>query len=213
MECLFCDNQDVSPYLSIDSRDYYRCSDCQLTFLDPGQMPDADTERAHYELHNNDIHDPNYRAFLRRLTNPLLEHIAPASYGLDYGCGPGPALAEMLSERGYAMELYDPIFADDEDVFEEQYDFITCSEAAEHFHHPLKEFSQIASLLKPGGWLGIMTSWLTEDTDFSSWHYRRDPTHVCFFSPHTLRYWARSNGWTAHFPEPNIALLQKPPAK
>ncbi len=209
MACLLCDSKDVLSFACVDTQRYFRCNVCRLTWLDPAQFPDAATERQHYDLHENDIYDVNYRAFLRRLAHPLLERLAPASYGLDYGCGPGPALAEMLSEAGHAMELYDPIYANDEDLLEEQYDFITCTEAAEHFHHPREEFDRLDRLLKPDGWLGIMTSWLTNDINFDNWYYRRDPTHVCFYHPDTFSHWAKQAGWRMEIPEDNVVLLQK----
>ena len=34
---------------------------------------------------------------------PLLARLGPASHGLDYGCGPGPALATMLREEGHGV--------------------------------------------------------------------------------------------------------------
>ena len=39
---------------------------------------------------------------------PLIERIKLNSIGLDYGCGPGPALSLMLREKGYQMFNYDP---------------------------------------------------------------------------------------------------------
>ena len=210
MQCSLCGNRDVRNYAQLDGQRYFQCHACRLTWLDPAQLPDAEDERAHYDLHENDVSDVNYRAFLRRLTRPLLEKLAPASYGLDFGCGPGPALAEMLSEAGHAMEIYDPFFANDEDLLEEQYDFVTCTEVVEHFHAPGEEFEKFELLLRPGGWLGIMTTWLTDDIDFSQWHYRRDPTHVCFYHPDTFNVWAQRVGWEILFPDDNIVLLRKP---
>jgi hypothetical protein len=42
----------------------------------------------------------------------------------------------MLAEAGHAMALYDPFFRPDPAALERDYDFITCTETAEHFHHP-----------------------------------------------------------------------------
>jgi hypothetical protein len=210
VKCLLCHSADALFFMNVGDQTYHRCDACKLTFLDPAQMPTLDAERSTYDLHENDPDDIHYRAFLRRATEPLLEKIKAGSYGLDYGCGPGPALAAMLSERGFAMEVYDPLYANDEDVLEESYDFITCTEVAEHFHAPRKEFDQLNRMLAPGGWLAIMTSWLHDDIDFSTWHYRRDPTHVCFYQQKTFEHWAHNAGWTALFPENNIVLLQKP---
>jgi SAM-dependent methyltransferase len=212
MDCLFCDNLSTTAFAHLGERRYFRCPQCQLVFLDPQQRLDSAGEKAHYDLHENDPDDPNYRAFLRRLSNPLVEKLHRGSYGLDYGCGPGPALAPMLSERGFVMDIYDPLYFNDESLLENQYDFITCTEVVEHFHSPREEFARFDSLLRPGGWLAIMTSWLTEDIDFSRWHYPRDPTHVCFYSQETFLFWARQHNWHIEMPDDNVVLLQKPEA-
>ena len=64
----------------------------------------------------------------------------------------------MLIQEGFKVSLYDPFFYPSKDVLTNQYDFITCTETVEHFHDPYKEFNILDDLLKPGGWLGVMTS-------------------------------------------------------
>jgi len=194
----------------VAQRDYWRCPVCAATFLDPAQLPDAATELAHYRLHRNDPRDPGYRGFLARLAEPLRARLAPGACGLDYGCGPGPALAAMLREAGHPMAVYDPFFAPDTAVMEMRYDFITCTEAIEHFHRPAREFGRLDRLLRPGGWLGLMTEFQDGDQGFARWHYRRDPTHVVFYREETLRYLAARAGWHCEIPRPNVALLRKP---
>jgi SAM-dependent methyltransferase len=173
---------------------YWRCDVCQATFLDPAQRLDAEAELAHYRLHRNDPDDPAYRGFLDRLAAPLLERLEAPSSGLDFGCGPGPALAAMLREAGHDVELYDVFFAPDPAVLLRRYDFVTCTETIEHFHDPAAEFRRLDTLLRPGGWLGLMTGMLSDGIDFRAWHYRRDPTHVVFYRRATLRYLASLRG-------------------
>ena len=36
---------------------------------------------------------------------PLIKELKENSTGLDYGCGPGPALAKMLKEKGQAHNV------------------------------------------------------------------------------------------------------------
>lgn len=179
------------------------------TFLDPAQLPDAAAERTEYALHRNDPDDPRYRAFLAGLAEPLLQRLPPRQYGLDYGCGPGPALAAMLGEAGHHVALYDPFFQPDIGVFDHRYDFITCTEVWEHFHRPAAEFRRLHSLLEPGGWLGVMTRLQTEDRRFVNWHYRRDPTHVVFYRVATLHDIARRFGWACEILAPNAALFRR----
>lgn len=136
--------------------------------------------------------------------------LPPQGSGLEFGCGPGPALAAMLREAGHEVALYDVFFAPDQAVLQRQYDFVSCTEVAEHFHDSAAEFRLFDKLLKPGGWLGLMTGMLAEGIDFSSWHYRRDPTHVVFYQRTTLRYLAHQYGWRCEFPGQDVALMRKP---
>jgi hypothetical protein len=111
--CRVCISGRAEPFAHVDGRDYWRCPQCGATFLDDSQLPDPDTERAQYLLHENDPADERYRAFLNRLAQPLLRRLGPAREGLDYGCGPGPALGRMLIEAGHAVRFYDPFFRPD----------------------------------------------------------------------------------------------------
>jgi SAM-dependent methyltransferase len=200
----------VRPFQEIERRVYWRCNRCEARFLDQRQLPGSAAEHAHYLKHDNHPDDPGYRQFLSRLARPLLDKLEPGRSGLDYGCGPGPALAAMLEEAGHRMRRYDPFFVADPAVFEATYDVITCTETAEHFHRPFDEFDRLDRLLRPGGWLGIMTCFQTDDARFASWHYRRDPTHVIFYREETMRHLADLFGWTCEIPEKDVALMRKP---
>jgi SAM-dependent methyltransferase len=208
--CPVCRVPRPRPFLRVDARDYWRCETCEARFLDPRQRLSPQEERAHYLHHQNHPDDPRYRRFLSRLAVPLLERLPPGLRGLDYGCGPGPALAAMLREAGHEVAVYDPFFRPDPAPLRERYDFITCSEAAEHFHDPAGEFDLFDRLLRPGGWLGLMTCFQTDDARFAAWHYRRDPTHVIFYREATLRWIAAARGWTCEIPAKDIALMRKP---
>ncbi|MSR45029.1 MAG: class I SAM-dependent methyltransferase [Phycisphaerales bacterium] len=207
--CRVCGEWTLLPFRVIDGQAYWRCHTCRATLLDPANFPSEQVERARYESHRNDPTDPRYRAFLGRLAEPLLARLPAAQCGLDYGCGPGPALAQMLREAGHAMRLWDPFFHPDEGALKCVYDFVTCTETAEHFQHPMKEFSRIDGLLKPRGWLAVMTTFQTDDARFEQWYYRRDPTHVSFYTEFTLQHIARSRGWECEIPAANVSIMRK----
>lgn len=208
--CSVCGAAGPQPLMNVKGVDYWRCNTCMATIMDPGQWLSAEIEYEQYLRHENSPADGGYRKFLSRLTTPLLKNLAPGQNGLDYGCGPEPVLAQMLTEKGQNMSSFDPFFFPDQELLSGQYDFITCTETIEHFHNPGKEFHLFESMLKPGGWLALMTCFQTDDTRFSSWHYRRDPTHVVFYRETTLRHIARILGWSCEIPEKDIALMQKP---
>ncbi len=209
MQCPVCEQFECRRFERVAERWYWRCERCQATFLDPSMLPPPERELSEYLLHQNDPADAGYRQFLQRLVTPLLERLPPASHGLDYGCGPGPALAAMLKEAGHHAALYDPFFHPDATVLEQQYDFIACAEVIEHFHRPSREFTKLDAILKPGGILGVMTRFLTDDTVFSQWHYRRDPTHVTFYREETFQWIAARYDWHCDIPCANVAVMTK----
>jgi SAM-dependent methyltransferase len=209
MRCPVCESPDGRPFQVVGGRAYGRCDRCEATFLFPEQRPSIEAERAEYALHQNAEGDAGYRAFLARVATPLLQRLPPGCHGLDYGCGPGPVLAGMLREAGHTVVLYDPLFHPDSAALDTTYDFITCTEVAEHFHDPAAEFRRLDGLLRPGGWLALMTRFQTDDARFANWHYRRDPTHVVFYREATLRWLAHHHGWQAEVPCANVMLMHK----
>lgn len=196
--------------IEVDDKTYFRCPTCAVRFLDPSVRLSREDEYAHYLHHENDVNDPGYRRFLSKLADPLLDRLQPGSKGLDYGCGPGPALAAMLREAGHDMAIFDPFFAPDPAPLSAVYDFVTCTETAEHFHDPAGDFSRLRDLVRPGGWLAVMTCFQTDDDRFANWHYRKDPTHVVFYRAETFEHLARQWGWRCEMPAKDVALLRRP---
>lgn len=207
--CPLCGASTPAPFAEAAGRRYLRCETCRVTVLDPAQLPTPEAERAEYELHRNDPGDPGYRRFLARVTEPLLERIAPGAEGLDFGCGPGPAIAAMLGERGVSVRNYDPFFHPDATALNRRYDFVTCTEVAEHFHHPGAAFARLDGLLRPGGWLGLMTGVLHDDAGFAAWSYIREASHVTFYRPETLAWIAGRFGWDLEPVGHTVALFRK----
>lgn len=210
LACPVCQQAETETFATIGRRPYWRCGICEARFLDPAARLDAQSEYTHYLNHENDVNDPGYRRFLAKLADPMLALLPAASEGLDYGCGPGPALGAMMTEAGHEISHYDPFFAPDTEVLIRTYDFVLCSEVIEHFHDPATEFRRLFALVRPGGWLGLMTCFQTDDARFSAWHYPKDPTHVVFYREATLRWLADAAGWSCHIPQKDVAILQKP---
>ena len=209
MQCPVCLNPSTNSYIHVDGVAYLICPSCLAVFTDPKNLLPKEEEHARYLLHDNNPDDPGYRRFLEKLALPVDARLSKPSQGLDYGCGPTPLLARIMEERGHTMTVYDPYFFPDPAPLAGQYDFITCSEAAEHFHRPAEEFERLAGLLRPGGLLGIMTSLLDESIDFSTWYYRKDPTHVVFYHQKSFLALAKRLDLSCTFPEKNIILMQK----
>lgn len=193
-----------------DTRDFYRCTTCFLVFVPPSFFLSPEEEKAEYDKHQNSPRDLGYRRFLSRLLEPLAERLAPGSRGLDFGSGPGPTLSVLFEEAGHHQRIYDPFYAPDPAPLSDRYDFITASEVVEHLHHPRRELDLLWSLLHPGGWLGIMTKRVLDQQAFARWHYKADPTHICFFSLETFRWLAELWGAELSVVGKDVVLLRKP---
>lgn len=190
-------------------RDFVRCAACDMVFAPRCQQLDAAAQKARYLQHNNDVNDPDYRRFLGRLYYALKPYLKHGARGLDYGAGPGPALQRMMLEDGFEAAIYDLYFHPNAAALAQTYDFITCTETAEHFADPMGEFAALNGLLRRGGRLGVMTGMPESWDDFASWHYHRDPTHINFYSRATMEWIAKRHGWDADFPCRNVALFHK----
>jgi 2-polyprenyl-3-methyl-5-hydroxy-6-metoxy-1,4-benzoquinol methylase len=174
---------------------YFHCIKCDLIFRDPRERLSIEEEKARYDMHHNDDTSA-YRQFLQPIVQEI-ENLAqstaksPAELQiLDYGCGPTAMLAKFLAEKSYVTENYDIFYHTDQRPLQRTYDVITSTEVWEHFYHPLEEIEQLTKLLKPAGILAIMTSAHQDEAHFADWYYRRDPTHVVFFSETTMKWLA-----------------------
>ena len=206
--CPLCRAPEGIPFYQ-DSREYFRCPECALVFVLPCHFLSPEEEKSVYDLHENSADDSGYRHFLARLFNPLSQRLTPNSRGLDFGSGPAPTLSLMFEEAGHSMELYDPFYAPDDNLLQQQYDFIVAAEVVEHLHYPRQELDRLWSCLKPNGLLGIMTKRVIDREAFSRWHYKRDPTHVCFFSTETFRWLADHWGSILTYPDKDVVLFTK----
>lgn len=188
--CPLCREKGNEEFYKDQRRNYFVCLHCHLVFVPPTQyLPEAD-EKAAYDHHQNSPTDPDYRRFLSRLFRPLQDRLAPNSQGLDFGSGPGPTLSIMFEENGHTVTLYDHYYAHNPAALHQPYDFITATEVVEHLHDPATILSQLWTLLKPGGYLGLMTKLVRDQEAFVTWHYKNDLTHVCFFSRATFEWLA-----------------------
>ncbi|HSL93072.1 MAG TPA: class I SAM-dependent methyltransferase [Bacillota bacterium] len=164
---------------------YYWCPACDYIFLDPKQRLSPEEERARYEEHSNSIEEPGYVKFLKGFLDEAVKHyLRRGMRVLDYGCGPGPVLYELLRRDGYQVDTYDPFFSPAPP--EGTYDLITCTEVVEHVHEPVAIWSSLVDRIAPGGMLCLMTRLHPGIGHFSTWWYHRDPTHVGFYNHRTL---------------------------
>jgi 2-polyprenyl-3-methyl-5-hydroxy-6-metoxy-1,4-benzoquinol methylase len=180
------------------NRTFYSCSICRGIFQSPQQLLSSEREHAQYLTHQNDIHDQGYRNFVMPLVDLITAEQHPKQRGLDYGAGPGPVVAQILQERGYRVTLYDPYFHPNRSVLDLRYDYIFCCEVAEHFYHPRQTFTELASLLEPGGTLYVKTVLYAEEIEFDRWYYKNEDTHVFFYHRNTIAWIAEHLGYQSY---------------
>jgi hypothetical protein len=215
MKCLLCSSQRVALWceVSAPAARYQRCASCKLVWLEEDMRLEAGEEEARYRTHENDPAAPAYMAYLSRTALPVVERLTAGAHGLDFGCGPTTGIETLLSARGFRVDSYDPIFLPRPELLNIRYDFALCCEAAEHFFSPALEFERLSRLVKPGGWLGVSSRLTVPQEEFAQWWYRRDPTHVCFYSAETVEWIAARWGWRVEELKDPLWLMQRLPGR
>ncbi|MBT3797705.1 MAG: class I SAM-dependent methyltransferase [Porticoccaceae bacterium] len=207
--CPLCCNDNLADYHCDKHRYYLQCKRCSLVSVPRQFHLSSEAEKEVYDQHQNNLNDQGYRKFLSRLADPLLEKLAPNSFGLDFGSGPGPTLSLMLEEKGHKVNIYDPFYAPDKRALAGHYDFITSTEVVEHLAAPGKELNRLWGLLKHGGYLGLMTKQVADRESFDRWHYKNDPTHISFFSQQSFEYLGATWGSAPVFIGADVILFRK----
>ncbi len=196
MKCPICTTRTDTFADTKHATVYYACPACDYTFKSPDHHPDFSTQKARYDLHENDPDDPGYRAYFRRFLDFTLPRV-PAIEGraLDFGCGASGLLASMLTEAGYTADRYDPIYHPDSAYASAHYDLIVSTEVFEHLDDPLGTLRHVRDRLTPTGHIAIQTQFLPATrTGFLDWYYRLDPTHIGFFTPRTFEVMSQMLG-------------------
>lgn len=195
MQCLLCQSPNSNAFKVVKKpeRSYFHCEDCDFIFMNPAERLTSEEEKQRYDLHQNE-ESAGYLAFFDPLIKGVTDHFKAAGVeslaltSLDYGCGPTATLSKLLSAHGFETSNYDAFYFTDTETLKRTYHLITSTEVWEHLHNPKMEIERMLSLLKPGGILAIMTSAHKGEAAFHDWHYRRDLTHVGFFSERSMNW-------------------------
>ena len=196
IDCPLCGTLSPEFYADpVSHKSYCLCPTCDLRFLDPSQRLTRVEEEARYRSHENNAEDPGYQKFTMPVID-LIRRRPPPLEVLDFGCGDGPVIPHLLKDSGYNVAVYDPFFRPDATVLARKFDIIAAVEVAEHLYDPQKVFSELRAKLKKGGELIVMTELFQSNTEFGSWYYRKDPTHVCLYSQATMNWVAEHIGFS-----------------
>jgi len=211
-QCKICQSSVRSLVDEKKSLTYYRCLECGFIYLDDDLIVSQEREKKQYDQHHNGFENQGYvtmfETFIERAIVPYLKDIKTA---LDFGSGPGPVLYKLLENRGVETEIYDLYFSPKKVYEGKSYDLITSTEVFEHLQNPLEIFSLLVEHLNPNGYMVLMTKFPPkDDQEFLDWWYRRDPTHISFFTPKSFEVVAEEVGVTVvKTLDENIVVFQK----
>ena len=211
--CILCNNSSVHPLIfkktcnKTGKRSYFRCHECDLIFVPEEFHLSPVEEEARYLLHNNNLSNEGYVNIFMEKIKLIKKYCPDIRSVLDYGCGDEPVLTELLKREMYDCDCYDLYFHPG--FPGRSYDLVISTEVFEHFRDIRNELVKIHSLLRPGGFLAIMTSFHDPIEEFENWWYHSDPTHICFFSTKTLDWISKEFGFRKIFSnEKNFVILQ-----
>jgi hypothetical protein len=168
---------------------YHVCDLCGFISKDKEDHVSAQAQHTIYDSHHNSIEDPVYVAYFNHfLSEAVFPFVNEGRYGLDFGSGPSPVLAQMLTDTyGYMMDIYDLFYSPHKSYINKTYDLITVTEVVEHLENPLDYLSLFRDHLNENGILSIMTQFHhNNDEDFLDWHYIRDRSHISFCNERTF---------------------------
>jgi len=210
--CKVCDSQTDEMRDEKKSLSYYRCKSCGFIYLDDAEIIDTQSEKKHYEQHNNSFESLGYvkmfESFIEVAISPYEKEIKTA---LEFGCGTGAVLAELLRRRGMKVDKYDIYFYPNRVYEGKRYDLITSTEVFEHLQKPLEILELLSEHLEEGGYITLMTKFPpSSDKEFLDWWYRRDVTHISFFTPKSFEIMAQKIGLKmVKTIDKNIVIFQK----
>jgi hypothetical protein len=208
------------------SRLHCACPACDLRFIPSLFHLSPEEEYKRYLLHQNDAANTGYVKFLTVAVDCLKTHIGHLQPALpkvlDYGSGPGPVLVQLLNREGFMAIGYDPNFGDrsaSDCVVTDSltglglFDAVVSTEVVEHFRAPREEWAKMVSLIRPGGFLIVVTSLVVPGIDLSFWYYANDPTHITFYSESTLGHIGKQCGLSiVETNRQNWVVMRKHPA-
>ena len=212
MQCKICEQDTLAFFDAYMQANTYYCKECAFIFKDPKAIISTEKELKVYQQHNNSEENLGYVAMFQEfIEKTFAPYEAEITDVLEFGSGPTPVLASLLSKRGLQVEHYDKFFAPQKVYEGKQYDLITSTEVIEHIADVQALFEFFSQHLKADAYLALMTQFHPNDTDlYLKWWYRRDPTHISFYHPHTFEVLAEKFGFHILFcDEKKNVLLQK----
>ncbi|WP_263832335.1 class I SAM-dependent methyltransferase [Sulfurospirillum oryzae] len=195
MKCRICDFDTKLFEDTQLKKHYFHCSKCQCISLDPTYYLSLEKENTLYNNHQNSLENQGYVQMFEDFLDYFWEDLTCKEKSLDFGSGPTPVLSQLLTRRGVKVDCYDKFYQPIKCYEHQTYDLITSTEVFEHLDDPKETLRLLAKHLNPNGVIALMTLFHSNDeAHFLTWWYRRDPTHIIFYTPKTIEVLAQQCG-------------------
>lgn len=181
--CKICKNTTIKKL--IKNIEYNYCPVCGFLSKDDKYIVSSNEEFFRYQQHQNDD-DLKYINYQEKFYNSIKDFVGEKV--LDYGCGSGHTLSNILEKNGHKSSYYDLYFYPFEEYKKSLYDAIILEEVIEHLKDPLSVLKQLYSLLEKGGNFIIRTNLIPPNVFDGLWWYLRDITHISFFDLKTFEF-------------------------
>lgn len=174
---------------------YHRCEACGFVFTNFfDEFPPDWWEKYVYDEEYYSIIDPEYKSVRPIVNAKEISAVLTGKHGvvgLDYGGGNGMT-AQLLRERGYSFDCYDPFgMRDATSDRMGQYNFCTAIEVFEHLLYPIETLRSILSMCHDGP-LTILIGTTSSDAKINSrdrlkwWYVAPRNGHISIFSRKSL---------------------------
>ena len=217
MKCPLCGNA-ADFFTTGENREYQLCDLCGLIFVPPRFHVSIESERKKYQEHENSLENVGYVDMFMKKVSLIKKYCPKIKTVLDFGCGYEPVLKILLEREGLKTEIYDSIFFPDSPK-NKNFDLVISTETFEHLKNPLQDINWAADYVAPSGFLAVMTHFYPLENGkpskekFSEWYYKRDPTHIVFYSSKSFHWIADKMGFQIILNNQfDFVLLQRPAA-
>lgn len=153
MNCIICGDK-TEKRLKKEGVQYYQCKNCKTLFSE--SLPNDNMVGGGFEFERNKNHNEERIFRIKEFLN--------GKNILDYGCGNG-MLVDDMKKANLICDGYDKFNPKFDKIINSNYDVITMVEVIEHLSAPFSEIDEIYSLLKPGGFLYLETSFVDVATE------------------------------------------------